>query len=327
MSAAIRFAAVLFGASFVCVLLGGSVTTMASSQTTPSAVSCTPQRPAVVTGKTMQVRVWISAASAEQRYTWTAKVGRITGQDSASWDLTGVKPGIYVASVKVTGGERPVMCSLRVIVLNEGIDRAALTRVTGRQVLGPGATETPGYGLYSYLLFGNPPDDASKERYLKAIQAYLDLIPDLTALEKYAKAAGLNATYLPINVESPESVSADWLLGHYDYARAAVLLRVVPGPHADGPYIVSSATPLSGIESLGRDCLLQDLSTVPSNLMSDWIKLFINQASQPDFWQSKSTTMVALRLRTAVGILAMGLPEVQKSLTSWISWSRSVSGT
>jgi hypothetical protein len=316
-------------AALLASLLGVFATAAhAAAEATNSAMSCTPQRPAAFPRDTVQVQVWVPKSTTQYRYLWSATGGRITGQDSvASWDFTGVGPGSYTATVKVSGDELPVECSLRVVVLDRDDGRGVFTRVTGRQVLMPGAVEVPGYGLYSYILFGNPPDDASRDRYLKAIQAYLNLIPDLTALEKYAKPSDLNATYVPVDTEPPTSVSAEWVMRHYDYARAAVLLRVIPTSHADGPYIVSSARPLTGGDGLAKDFLLQDLSSVPAGLVSDWVKLFINQASQPNFWQPKSAAMVALRLRTAVGILAIGLPEVQRSLTSWISWTHSIGGT
>jgi hypothetical protein len=299
-----------------------------SAESIESAVSCTPQRPAVFDSETIQVRVWLPATNAQDQYTWTATGGSITGQDStASWDFTGVKPGPYTASVKIRGGEHSVACSVRVIALEQADGRGVFTRVTGRQILVPGAAEAPGYGLYSYILFGSPPNETSRDRYLKAIQAYLELIPDLVALEKYAKPIDLNATYVPVAVEPPSSVSAEWVLKHYDYARAAIRLRVLPGAHADGPYIVSSQKPLTGNDSLTKDSLLQDLSAVPPDLVANWVKLFINQASQPNFWKPQSATTTALRLRTAVVILSMVLPDVQKSLPKWILWCHSVSGT
>lgn len=326
MRAAILQAAALL--TFLTISQFDSSSGRASAETNESAVSCTPQRPAVFDSETIQVRVWLPATNAKDQYTWTATGGSITGQNStASWDFTGAKPGAYTASVKISGGEHSVACSVRVIALEQADGRGVFTRVTGRQILVPGAAEAPGYGLYSYILFANPPDETSRDRYLKAIQAYLELIPDLIALEKYAKPIDLNATYVPVGVEPPSSVSAEWVLKHYDYARAAVLLRVLSGPHADGPYIVSSQKPLTGSDSLTKDSLLQDLSAVPPDLVASWVKLFINQASQPSFWKPQSATTVALRLRTAVGVLATGLPEVQKSLTNWISWSHSVSGT
>jgi hypothetical protein len=293
------------------------------------AVSCTPERPTALPSETLHVRVWVPATTDQTRYAWTATGGRVTGQATdASWDFAGVKPGSYTATVKVSGADdRSVTCSMQVIVLEKREVRGVFTRVSGRSVLEPGATEAGGYGLYSYILFGNPPDEASRNRYTKAIEVYLRLIPDLTALLKYARPIELNATYVPIDTKPPPSVSTEWVLDHYDYARAVILLRALPGSRSDGPYIVSSLKPLTGVKSLTGDYLLQDLSSVPPDLVADWVKLFINQASQQRFWKPQSATTLALRLRTGVGILAIGLPDVQKSVTDWISWGHSVSGT
>jgi hypothetical protein len=298
-----------------------------------SAVSCTPERPTAMPGETIHAHAWFPASNGQREYAWSATGGRLNGRESeASWNFAGVKPGTYTATVSVNGGgggggDHSITCSMRVIVLKHGEGRGLFTRVTGHSVLAPGALETRGYGLYSYILFGNPPDEASRDRYTKTIEAYLSLIPDLNALEKYAKPIELNATYVPIDSIPPMSVSPEWVLHHYDYARAVVLLRALPGSHADGPYIVSSLKPLTGGESLTTDYLLQNLSSVPPDLVADWVKLFINQASQQNFWETQSASVLARRLRTAVGVRAIGLPEVQKSLTGWISWSRSVSGT
>src|SRR5439155_10381933 len=55
---------------------------------------------------------------------------------------------------------------------------------TGRSFLVGEQAEEKGYGLYSYLLFGSPPSDATRARYLRAIEAYLEKIPSVTSLEK-----------------------------------------------------------------------------------------------------------------------------------------------
>jgi hypothetical protein len=51
------------------------------------------------------------------------------------------------------------------------------------RALPPGQSEAAGYGLYSYLLLGAPPSESSRDRYLKAIDPYLTLVPDVADLE------------------------------------------------------------------------------------------------------------------------------------------------
>lgn len=285
------------------------------------AISCTPERPTVFPRETIRATVWGPETTSPMQYTWSATGGRITGQGSeASWDFAGVPPGSYTATVEVKDpSDQSRTCSLQVIVVDHEQVRG-LPRLTGRSFLAQDMKEAEGYGLYSYLLFANPPDESSRERYIKAIEAYLSLMPDVLSLEKYLKLNELNITYVPVDAEPPKSISAEWVLQHYDYARALVLLRALPGSHKDGPYIVSSLSPLTGKENLDGGHLFQDLSSVPPHLISAWVKLFLNQASQEHFWEQKSAAYFALKLRTGIGVLAIGLPDVQSSLKSWVSW-------
>lgn len=294
-----------------------------------SIVSCTPERPTVWPRERIQVKVWVPETGRPLQYAWSVTGGQLAGQGpEATWDFASVQPGTYTATVKISGADDPFsICSLRVIV-REREDGRGVPRLTGHSLLVRDTLEAEGYGLYSYLLFANPPEESSRERYTKAIDAYLSLMPDVTALEKYSKRRSeLNITYVPVDTEPPKSIPPEWLLQHYDYAHALVLLRELSGSHRDGPYIVSSLNPLSGKESLSGDYLLQDLSTVPPHLISAWIKLFLNQASQEHFWEQRSASYFALRLRTAIGILAVGLPDVQNALNGWIAWRKSTSGS
>ena len=194
-----------------------------------------------------------------------------------------------------------------------------------------GEPETTGYGLYSYLLLGSPPTAASRERYLKAIEEYLRF-PDLTRLETFnIPYRTLNITYLPIKV-APERPVLDqltderygevaaWILKQYDYERARVLLKNLPGSHREGPYFLSVLTPPSWDHPPSRPYLYQDQSAVPPHLVSLWAREFLNQAAQEQFWQERTVAHFALKLRTSIGILATGLPEVRKALDYWIAW-------
>lgn len=113
----------------------------------------------------------------------------------------------------------------------------AAKRETARGFLMKGQRESSGYGLYSYFLLGSPPTDSSRARYLKAIQAYLSLIPTVSDLEDYVSADKLNITYFPVKSPLPPNPTAEWLLDNYDFARARVLLDVLPGAHNAGPLL------------------------------------------------------------------------------------------
>lgn len=140
-------------------------------------------------------------------------------------------------------------------------------------------------------------------------------------MEKYFDKKELNVTYLPVTAASKGPASAEWLLENYDYARARFLLHLLPGDLTGGPYIVSSLQPL-GSGTVAGPFLLQDLSRVPPHLVALWTGEFLRQASQEHFWQASFGTTMALRVRTAIGIMAEGLPDVRKGLNEWVSLTR-----
>ena len=115
-------------------------------------------------------------------------------------------------------------------------------------------------------------------------------------------------------------VSAQWLLDNYDYAHARFLLHALPGDLTRGPYLVSSLQPLD--KSTTGPYLVQNLSSVPPHLVSLWTFEFLNQAAQEHFWEPSTGRMLVLRLRTAIGIMAEGAPDVRKSLNEWITLAK-----
>jgi len=285
-------------------------------------VACSPEKPAIHQDESVVLRAWATAPQNQAlRYTWVVTAGAISGQGhEVRWDLKGTSAGIYRADVKVEDGTIPGgNCSIRVAVMEP--ERGTAVRESGRAFLLKGQHEMAGYGLYSYLLFGSSPTEGSRQRCLATLRAFTEKINEVAKLEDYVSRASLNITYLPLETSAPETVDAAWLLEHYDYARARVLLDVLPGNRREGILLVSSLRPLSG----GPDppYLLQDLSTVPTeppDLISWWMREFLNQAAQERFWEPKTAELFALRLRTTISVLAVGLPEVQKSVAGWVSW-------
>lgn len=293
-------------------------------------VTCSPEKPAVEPGEIIQVRAFANSQDNKSlHYTWSATAGKIVGQGTdVRWDFTGVIPGSYQATVQVEDSTgRSASCSIQVI-LRLPIGTRDVLRETGRSLLVQDKKEEEGYSLYSYLLFGSPPSDANRERYRDAIDSYLKLIPDVTILEKYIPPNELNITYLPVDSYPEKVISVDWVLEHYDYARALLLLRVLPekyrkGNLRKGPYFISALEPLTEKTTLSSQCLFQDLSTVPEdkNIVSLWVKEFLNQAAQERFWERNKAKMFVIKLRTTIGILAKGLPDVLNGLKDWIAWT------
>jgi hypothetical protein len=283
-------------------------------------LACTTDQPTAGSGNVVTLRAWwFSPLGTAPRYVWTANVGTLTAAaDSARWTLGGVPPGHYRAEVRVT--EAPgtsLECGVTVIVRGpDDVWRAGPE--AGLAFLVTGQHETPGYGLYSYLLLGGAPDDTTNDRYLRVLDAYLRKMPHVSRLEEYFPPDQLNATYVPVTSVPVSPPNAKWLLEHYDFARARFLLRRLPGNLRRGPYFVSALRPLSVPGGEPREYLLQDLSSVPPHLVDSWVIAFLDQSSQERFWKTSAVRQLGLKMRTIIGVLSLGLPEVRGSLKDWI---------
>ena len=315
---------ITFAWALLTVLAGAEVVVRQDIETTQQTpLVCSADMPIVAEGKGVLLRAWIGSRSGKPtEYRWTVDAGHINGEGpEVQWTFSGVssstKPHKAVLTVTNSSGAS-ASCSLEVFVSEA--ERGG--RTTGRSFLVSGKKEIAGYGLYSYLLLGSRPTDSSRKLYLQAIQAYLRGMEEVESLRDYVAAAKLNVAYLPIETAAPREVTPEWLLEHYDYARSRVLLQVLPGDLNDGPYIVSTLRPLDP-SSRPSAYLFQNLSTVPSepsDLISWWIREFLHQAAQERFWEPKIGELLVLKMRTTIAVLAIGLPEVQKSLTGWIAW-------
>lgn len=229
-----------------------------------------------------------------------------------------MRPGSYTAIVYISyPPEEKKMCTVRVLIQ----DREARGKSTGWSFLQQGKVEKKGYGLYSYILFGSRPTAENREqheRYMKIIEAYIQVIESITALEKAGIAPHqLNVTYLLLTTKNnKDRPTAKWLLDHYDYAHARAILSALPEKNGtDGPYIVSSLRPLSSVSQISMNNILyQDLSNVPPHIIELYAKEFFNQAAQERFWEEKSLSQLILKLRRTLGILGKGAPEVYKAM-------------
>lgn len=298
-----------------------------------SPLACSADRPSVALGGTVALHAWAGSASGRLTYSWAATAGRLEGHGAeARWSLADLRPGAYAATVNVRSGDGPATeCVVRILVRRDARGRgmpsppvAAPTspsRETGRSLLLPGRSEESGYGLYSYFLLGAPPSEAARDRYLKALESFMTLIPDIAGLEEYVERRELNIAYVPVRAAPAQAPSATWALDNFDYARARVLLRNLPRPNREGPYLLAALKPLASAGAQGP-YLLQDLSAVPPHLAASWVREFLNQAAQERFWEERTTVRLASRLRMTIGILGAGLPEVRNGVNDWIAWVR-----
>jgi hypothetical protein len=295
-------------------------------------LACSPERPLAEVGSTVGLRAWAGPGEGGgTRYAWTATDGRLVGEGArARWTLVDMRPGRYAAAVRATSAAGlDEECVVRVVVTaqapqpRDGI-APPMPRESGSALLLPGQVETPGYGLYSYLLIGAVPGEAGRARALEALDAYWRLLPAMRGLEQYVRRAELNAVHLPLTEAPGTAPTPAALLERYDHARARSLLRRIDGLHRDGPYLVSVLRPLGEDvpRAQGARYLVQDLSAVPVHLVREWVKEFLNQAAQERFWEPRALPRFAQKLRLTIGVLSLGLPEVQKALDTWISWTQ-----
>ncbi|MDM0021094.1 hypothetical protein [Variovorax saccharolyticus] len=274
---------------------------------------CSADPPVAGVGEAVTLQAWTDAGDVA----WQVSEGRLEGSGSRRlWRLPG-RTGRVTAGA-TSAGLAP--CALTVFVVSDS--RAVGGRESGTMFLVRGQAEPAGYGLYSYFLLGAPPDEQARERVLKSIDAFLKTTPSLAALEAVFERGELNANQMPVDAPAPDRPSAQWILEHYDYVRARAILARIDGSLRKGPYLVSVLETAGTRGPMPAPLLLQDLSTVPAHLVGDWYRLFLDQAAQEQFWESRRLEAVGVRMRTIVGVLAEGLPEVQGAVKQWVKWSK-----
>ena len=263
----------------------------------------------------------------QAKHTWRVTGGTIdSGYPTAVWRFTGEEPGERVATIHLPdalpeGGD----CSVRVFIEGTPQDSQpirGLPRETGAAFLLPDKVESAHYGLYTYLLLAARPTPATQQKYEEFIVAFLAMVPQLARLEHHVRPSELNAAYLPVTRPPPETLSVEdlrsFLLVHYDYARARVILRAVRGVHRDGPYIVSTLSPVTGDVEIGDPCIQQDLTLFPVPVIQRVVREFLIQAAQDRPHDTRLLPQLVLGMQATVHVLAQARPDLQRALRDWI---------
>src|SRR6185295_18651549 len=100
-----------------------------------------------------------------------------------------------------------------------------------------------GLGLYSYFLMREPTTAADEERAASFVTAFLDVLVGVADQENYVERRRLNGSYLPVTVDPPQGLTnadrAAWVLAHYDYEHARLLLSLYPTLTGRGPFVIA----------------------------------------------------------------------------------------
>jgi hypothetical protein len=273
---------------------------------------------------------------------WAASSGRIMGTGhTVVLDTSGVPPGPITIRA-VCSDSRGLNASGSTEVSVEAPPPppppTALPIVdTGRAFLLPGDAEKAGYGMYSYLLWWNMPVPDDRNRFLNIISAFM-LMPKISmeeGSEKVVNSAGqltepastipkqqLNVAYIPVTSNPTGTPTAEWILDHYDIARARALLSKLPRRYQSGPYIVSSLVRLSGGLPPEGHYLFQNLSSraVSADLADAWVRQFQEQVQTQEFWQPNEIRTFVLSLRANIAAVAPDVVQAKQGLATWISW-------
>lgn len=200
--------------------------------------------------------------------------------------------------------------------------------ITVRAFLVGNQHEEGGYGLYSYLLLPAAPGSADQQkRYIAVISAFEQKLRDVSEFKGVPKKT-LNATYLLLT-EKPQSLDPDplWVLTHYNFARARILLNILQMHGVNGPYVASTLKPLSNQTQQPDHFLWQDMSSASPEVVVLWEQEFERRAEREDFWAPDRRNQAILELRTFIANAAFAFGESNASMetfkgivATWVAW-------
>jgi hypothetical protein len=185
-----------------------------------------------------------------------------------------------------------------------------LARVTGRNLLPRGVPEELGFGLYSYLLFGENENPQNRKRYLAILRQALVEVSSLAGiLANKPDLRRINVLYIPVRSaievdESAPAKAAEPVLKEYDFARAQLLLASLGDRYQQGPYFVSRLAPIRMATEVQRPYLFQDMTRADPSLASDWVRQFLRQAAREEPWNERSVESFAIKFRNEIQVLA-----------------------
>jgi hypothetical protein len=198
-------------------------------------------------------------------------------------------------------------------------------RQTGRGWLVGNQLEPSGYGLYSYLLFGSRPSDATRPLYVAVIKARLGKVDPIERQLSEFHPAQLNLYLVPLLGEPPGGAESDrlanWIVDYgYNYPRASKILTSLAGRRT-GVYILSVLSkPVDPSHALQPPYLWQDLSSVEPAIVVAWIQYFLDQSAKDRPWEESMGDKLALDLRNNIEIVAVQMQAAIPAMATAVKW-------
>jgi hypothetical protein len=303
-------------------------------------MTCTLDRPVVGVDQSVGVSAWVSKEQLIGRSVrWLIPIGGVLQGDGldATWTFSGVVPNVYRATAVLVEGDVELdRCSV-VVVVEQHVEERGPRLLTGRALLLAGQSETSDYGYYSYLVIPSPPEPVRRNQSLRIIETFLREAPQILNLEAYSPRKDINIGYIPVTrpadagfngpiAERDYAAAAEWILRHYDHARALVLMKSVSKVRLHGgPFIVSYAAPLGrgGISDETR-LHLQDFTHVPGNLVTRLVEGYFDRAGQTS-WAVGGIEGFAEQLVILFSVVAEGADLSKSAVDDWLSWGAEVS--
>lgn len=326
----------------VFLLLSSTAFAQTDTQNNAMDLVCLTDRPAIIVGETTRLQAVAATQDGTPRtqpvsFEWQVTEGAVRGSGSdVEWNLSrvGIASGELrkkvTATVKaVSAGQANSSCSVEVFIGKrpEG-DKSSTVRgglIAGRRYLLPTQTEDSGYGLYSYvLLSGKPQNEEEMARYLKTLEACVQVLNTLKDFDKHVRRSQLNATHIPVkelpkgNEDDPDF--AKRVLSVYDFARAKVLLNKFATNYEGGPYLISVKSPLSQAPEPVQVHILQNFTGVVPELAARGVKNLEYLSAQQRTWTEQSMRTLQFKLRNLIAVAAEVTPEVAVSAKSMIQF-------
>ncbi|MDR4467755.1 MAG: hypothetical protein MRJ68_05540 [Nitrospira sp.] len=292
----------------------------ADAQDNAVGLSCLTDRPTIVVGENARLLAVVATQDGTPlaqpvSFEWKVKDGTVQeGGSDVEWSLSGVKIGDGQSHKRVTAtgkatvpGNGELSCSVEVFIIKKPDDtrgtRSGL--IAGRRYLLPEDAEDPKYGLYSYLLMSSrPQNEKERERYLKTLEAYLQVLDNLNDLDVYVRRENLNATYIPLTKKPTYSENnqdfAKNVLDVYHFARAKALLSKFKNTYDQGPYLISVKLPLTKVSETVSTYGLQDFAGVDPELAASGVKNFEYLVAQQRTWTEQSIKMLPFMVRSLI---------------------------